>query len=85
MVDVSIPIRYNKVSRSILICTGSDALESKSSTIILATLENLFKMITPAILEVEGGASRELGRDKVRDQDTKLEHDVDFSKVASLR
>ena len=85
MVDVSIPIRSNKISGSILIYTDPSVLESKSPTMLLAVLETLFKITPPAISNGKGNESRELGQEKIRDRDNKLECDADVCKVAAFR
>ena len=50
-----------------VVYTVLDVIESKCHTMLLTLLETLFKMIAPTIPEVQGDASRELGRDGVRD------------------
>ena len=55
-----------------------DVLESKYTTMILAVLDNLLKMIPPTMSEGQGNTSRELGRYKVRDRDNNLERGVEM-------
>ena len=85
VVDVSIPIHYDNISGSTLICTDPNILESKYPTMILAVLESLLKMIPQAMSEGKGYASRELGWYEVQDWYNRLEHDVNVSKVIDLR